>query len=308
MRPSLRQLEYAVALAESLHFGRAARACHVSQPALSLQIRSLEDALGVRIFERSRRRVLLTSTGERVVVQARRVLRELDELLDLARHEGPFARELRLGVIPSIGPYLLPVLLGALRRAQPQLELLLHELPAAAALRALDEGLLDLLLTALPAGGPLERMSIFSEPLVVLARAEHPLMRPTTRRKRVRVEDLRETEILLLDEGHPLREQGLEICARAGAREVERVRGSSVHTLVQMVANGIGIGLLPASTAAIELRACPDLASKPFAPPVPLREIGLVWRSGSARADEYRLLGQIFRDRLRGDRLPDESA
>ena len=123
-------------------------------------------------------------------------------------------------------------------------------------------------------------------------------MRRTTRRKRVRVEDLRETEVLLLDEGHPLREQGLDICARAGAREVERVRGSSVHTLVQMVANGIGIGLLPASTAAIELRACPDLACKPFAPPVPLREIGLVWRSGSARADEYRVLGQIFRDSL----------
>ncbi len=293
MRPSIRQLEYLVALAGTRHFGRAAKACAVTQPALSLQIRELEELLGVKLFERSRRQVLVTPAGERVIERAREALRRIDDLLDEARAaQRPFTGRLSLGVIPTVAPYLLPRALPAVRAAYPGLELLLREDQTQRILARLREGDLELLLLALPVeGDDLESLPLFEEPFVLAVPAAHRLARghgPVTEAA------LSGEPVVLLEEGHCLRAQALALCDAAGARETGRVQATSLGTLVQMVANGLGITLLPATSLEVETRAGSGIALRAFAAPVPGRRIGLVWRRGSARAAEFRALGEIF--------------
>jgi len=293
VRPSIRQLEYLVALAGTRHFGRAAKACAVTQPALSLQIRELEELLGVKLFERGRRQVLVTPAGERVIERAREALRRIDDLLDEARAaQRPFTGRLSLGVIPTVAPYLLPRALPAVRAAYPGLELLLREDQTQRILARLREGDLELLLLALPVEGEdLEALPLFEEPFVLAVPASHRLARG---HGPVSEAELAGEPVVLLEEGHCLRAQALALCDAVGARETGRVQATSLGTLVQMVANGLGITLLPATSVEVEARAGSGLALRAFAAPVPGRTIGLVWRRGTARGAEFRALGEIF--------------
>jgi LysR family hydrogen peroxide-inducible transcriptional activator len=288
-RPSVRQLEYAVALADALHFGRAARACAISQPALSAQIRALEELLGLRLFERSRRGVRTTRAGAAAIDRAREVLRGLDELVHSARASGePFCGPLHLGVIPTVAPYLLPRWLPRVRAAWPRLRLFLHEDRTARLVVALVEGRLDLLLLALPlAREDLETLPIFDEPFALATPRGHPLARS---RAPVRESELAREPVLLLEDGHCLRDQALAVCEQAGAREAEGVRAASLSTLVQMVAGGLGVTLLPSSSLATEARGR-AVAVRPFRAPAPSRTIGLAWRRSSPRGGEFHQLG-----------------
>jgi LysR family hydrogen peroxide-inducible transcriptional activator len=293
VRPSIRQLEYLVALAAARHFGRAARACAVTQPALSLQIRQLEELLGVKLFERGRRSVLITPAGERVILRAREALQRIDDLVDEARAaQRPFTGRLSLGVIPTVAPYLLPRALPAVRKAWPRLELLLREDQTQRILARLRAGELELLLLALPVEGEdLERLPLFEEPFVLALPATHPL---ASQHGPVTEAALAGEPVVLLEEGHCLRDQALALCDAAGARETGRVQATSLGTLVQMVANGLGITLLPATAVEVEARPGSGIALRRFAAPGPGRNIGLVWRRGSARRAEFRALGEIF--------------
>ncbi|HVH18594.1 MAG TPA: LysR substrate-binding domain-containing protein [Myxococcota bacterium] len=289
MRPTLRQLEYAVAIADHGSFHRAARACHVTQPGLSAQVAQLESLLELRLFERGPRKVLVTPAGEALVRRARALLRDADELVDAARaYTRPLSGTLRLGAIPTVAPYLLPRVLPRLRRAYPQLALQLREDTTRALLARLSGGSLDVLLLALEAPlGDVESLPLFRDDFVLATPPGHRL----ARRRRVREADLDGEDVLLLEDGHCLREQALSFCQSAGAREPSDFRASSLGTLVQMVSSGAGVTLLPRLAEAIETRHA-DLAIVPFARPAPYRTIGLVWRRSTPRATEYRELGK----------------
>jgi len=293
-RPSIRQLECAVAVADTLHFGRAARVCSITQPALSAQIQSFEELLGVKLFERGRRGVIVTAAGARVIEQARTTLAQLDGLVESAvGFAEPLSGTLRLGVIPTVAPYLLPALLPGVRRAWPKLRLVLREEQTARLVEQLGVGALDLLLLALPVeGAELEEMPLLREPFHFVAPARHPLAKAPERT--ISEPALRGEEILLLEDGHCLRAQALDVCRRAGALAPGRIQATSLSTLVQMVANGLGVTLLPERALAIELRRGAGLVSKPFRNPAPSRTLGLAWRRGAAHAGEYRLLGQTL--------------
>jgi len=285
--PTLRQLEYCVALADRLSFHGAAQACHVSQPGLSAQIRELEATLGIPLFERDRRHVLLTPGGRALVVRARAVLAEATGLVEAARgFQGPLSGVLRLGVIPTVAPYLLPRVLPRVRRAHRELRLRLHEAPTAELVARLSRGELDLLLLALEA--PLEGLEtrpLFEDPFVVALPKGHRL----AARKRLDEVDLRGEAVLLLEDAHCLRAQALAVCRAGHAHELADFRATSLSTLVQMVAGGAGLTVLPELALAVEARRA-DVAIVPFAPPTPHRTIGLAWRSTSGRASEFDLL------------------
>lgn len=296
MRPSLRQLEYAVALADAGHFGRAARACHVTQPALSTQIQRLEEELGLRLFERSRRGATLTPSGRWVVARARAVLEGVDELVEVAGGAGaPLCGPLHLGVIPTLAPYLLPQWLPRVREAYPELQLYLHEDRTARLVEALVGGRLDLLLLALPLDAPgLETLPIFHEVFLLAVPRGHRLART---RGGVMQSELEGEPVLLLEDGHCLRDQALDVCRMAGARESDQIRAASLTTLAQMVAGGLGVTLLPESAVAIEA-ASSEVVVRRFRAPAPTREIGLAWRRTSPRDDEFHLLGDLLRATL----------
>ena len=292
-RISLRDLRYLVALDDHRHFGRAAAACFVSQPTLSTQLRKLEDALGVQLVERTHKRVMLTSVGRRVADRARGVLNEIADIVDLARAAAdPLGGELRLGLIPTVGPYLLPHLVPALRTELPRLRVLLYEEQTRPTLNRLERGELDAAVMAAPVDDQgLESMTLFIEPFVLAVPASHPL----AGRETVGVDDLETKQLLLLEEGHCMREQALDLCARAGAREDAEFRATSLETLRQMVASGAGITLLP-SLAAAASAGIPNhgaIAIRPFRPPSPHREVAIYWRRGSAREDTVRTLGNL---------------
>ena len=278
---SLRQLQYAVAVAEALSFRKAAERCHVSQPSLSAQLAQLEGVLGVRLFERDRRRVLITAAGREVIERARRVLIEADDLLEAAtRARDPLAGTLRIGVIPTIAPYLLPGLTPVLRTEYPRLTFLWVEDKTDALVRSLDTGTLDAALLALEADlGVVEHEVIARDDFVLATPRDHAL---GARTSPVRSAELCDVSILLLDEGHCLREQALAFCSDAKARELG-FRATSLSTLVQMVAGGSGVTLLPSIAVDLENRRG-LLAVRPFANPVPHRTIGLVWRRRSPLA------------------------
>jgi LysR family hydrogen peroxide-inducible transcriptional activator len=289
---SLRQLEYVVAVADVLGFRRAAERCHVSQPALSAQIQQLEAVLGVKLFERGTRRVMLTTAGEELVARARRVLTEAGDILSAAsRLSDPFAGNLQLGVIPTIAPYVLPEVVPTLVKQYPRLRLRLREDKTELLVRALDEGRLDAALLALvPELGDVELAVIAEDPFVVAAPPGHPV----AKLKQVRLQDLDEENVLLLEDGHCFRSQALTLCTRVGAREVD-FRATSLTTLAQMVMSGEGgITLLPALSVPTENRLG-QLVVRPFAAPAPSRTIALVWRPGYPRADALRALAGTLR-------------
>jgi LysR family hydrogen peroxide-inducible transcriptional activator len=281
---SLRQLQYIVAVADTLGFRRAAERCAVSQPTLSAQVQQLEGVLGVTLFERDRRRVLVTAAGEEVVARARRVLVETEDLLAAAtRARDPFAGTFRVGVIPTVAPYFLPEITQVLARAYPLLRLVFREEKTEETVRHLWDGSLDAGLVALEADlGELEHAEILRDPFVVALPKGHPL----GRKRRIAQADLDDAKVLLLEDGHCLRDQALAICSKGGATETD-LRATSLPTLVQMVAGGDAITLLPELAVSVENRNA-QLEIRPFAPPVPSRTLALVWRPRSPFAAAFR--------------------
>jgi LysR family transcriptional regulator, hydrogen peroxide-inducible genes activator len=291
---SSRQLQYIVAVADTLGFHKAAERCHVSQPTLSAQVKQLEDVLGVRLFERDRRRVLLTAAGTVVVAHARRVLLEMEDLIGAAKGLGePRTGTFRVGVIPTIAPYLLPDVVPALHARYPKMQLFFREEKTEAVVADLREGRLDAGLVALEADiGDWATGRITTDPFVVALPKGHPL----ARKKRIAPADLEGENVLLLDEGHCFRAQALEVCDRAGAQENE-LRATSLSTLAQMVSSGSGITLLPRIAVSVENRRG-QLEVRPFVAPAPHRTIALIWRPQSPFAATFRELATVFRRAL----------
>jgi LysR family transcriptional regulator, hydrogen peroxide-inducible genes activator len=289
---TLRQLQYAVAVADELSFRAAADECHVSQPALSTQLAQLEGALGVRLFERDRRRVLVTAGGRELVERARRVLLEAEDLLAAAKRFGdPLAGTLRIGVIPTISPYLLPHAAPALRAKFERLAIVWVEEKTDVLVRRLDAGELDAALVALEAElGDVESEVVAEDPFVLVAPKGHPL---AARRSPARLDELRGESVLLLDDGHCFREQALAVCSNARAEELE-FRATSLSTLVQMVASGMGVTLLPELALAAEIRGT-DLRARRFVRPAPHRTLALVWRKRSPLGEVFRALAREVR-------------
>jgi LysR family hydrogen peroxide-inducible transcriptional activator len=290
---SLRQLQYVAAVATTRSFRRAAELCHVSQPTLSAQVAELEGALGVRLFERDRRRVLLTPVGEELVGRARRVLLEAGELQAAAtRGRDPLSGTLRLGVIPTIAPYLLPELAAPLRVRFPRATLIWIEDKTAKLVAELEAGNLDGALLALEAEiGDLEHELVGKDTFVLAAPREHALAKG---RGRVSLEALSGERVLLLDDGHCFRQQALSVCSQAGAEELE-FRATSLSTLTQMVLSGAGLTLLPSIAVGAENRLG-QLAIRGFARPEPGRTLALVWRRGSALDSALRPIARAMRD------------
>lgn len=287
---SIRQLQYVVALAETLGFHRAAKRCRVSQPTLSSQVQKLEDVLGVRLFERDRRRVLLTAAGSAVVEHARKVLVDLDDLLVAATQAAdPFSGTFRVGVIPTVAPYLLPWVTPAVATRWPRLRLALVEQKTDELLTGLRSGSLDAGLLALVDGmEDLEHAPIMEDPFVVAVPTAHPL----AKRKTVSLDDLEDEPVLLLEDGHCLRAQALTLCKRAGATETD-LRATSLATLVQMVSAGAGVTLLPSMAVDVENRRG-QLAVRPLAARAQGRTICLAWRRSAPVASALRDLARTM--------------
>jgi LysR family hydrogen peroxide-inducible transcriptional activator len=295
-RLSIRQLECLAAVADQLGFRRAADTLGISQPALSEQVHVAEQLLGVQVFERDRRTVLVTSAGADVIAGARAALAAVDAVADAARRRAePLVGPLRLGVIPTIAPYWLPALLPEVRRRFPRLELVLREDQTARVLAQLDAGQLDLALLALPIVGDVTAMPIARENFLLAA----PRGAPIAKRRGVRERDLADQTVLLLDDGHCLRDQALAVCERTGAVHAVEVRATSLPTLIQMVAGGLGVTLLP-EAAAPALVPRGALAAVPFTRPAPGRTIGVAWRTSSARLREFHLLADVLREQADG--------
>jgi LysR family hydrogen peroxide-inducible transcriptional activator len=278
---NLRDLRYLVALADTRHFGRAAEKSHVSQPTLSAQIRKLEDYLGVQLVERQPRKVALTDVGERVVERARRILRDSDEMVELAKlSRDPLAGKLRVALIPTIGPYLLPTVAPKIRKALPKLQLMLYEYQTELLLERLRDGHVDLGILALGVETQdFETRPLYEEPFTVALPSSHPL----TKKAALKVDDLGGETLLLLEDGHCLRDQALAVCARIDAREDQDFRATSLETLRQMVAAGLGITLLPELATEGPFAQARNVAVRPFSKPVPKRVVGAVWRKSSTR-------------------------
>jgi LysR family transcriptional regulator, hydrogen peroxide-inducible genes activator len=277
----LKDLRYLVAVAEQRHFGRAAARCFVSQPTLSAQLKKLEQSLGVQLIERAPNNVSLTAAGEQIVARARRIIEASEEVVELARAQrDPLAGRLRVAFLPTIGPYLLPHVTRAIRKSLPQLELRLYEYQTAPMLEKLREGELDLGVLALPVDlTGLEARELYREAFTVALPERHPL----ARRETLRVTDLRGEKLLLLEEGHCLREQALEVCGNAGVSEGEDFRATSLETLRQMVAAGAGVTLLPELASRGAYGNARGVKVRPFARPAPVRQIGAVWRRTTPR-------------------------
>jgi len=277
----LKDLRYLVAVADERHFGRAARRSFVSQPTLSAQLRKLEDYLGVQLIERQPRRIALTEAGEQVVARARRLLEDSDEIVTLARHgSDPLSGTPKVALIPTIGPYLLPRVAPQLRKALPRLRLFLFEHQTAVLLERLSSGAIDLGILALPVKlDGLQSRVLFEEAFAVALNSAHPL----AKKKALKPADLDGETLLLLEDGHCLRDQALEVCARVGVHESSDYRATSLETLRQMVAAGHGLTLLPEMATHGPYGDARSLVVRPFAKPVPQRRVGAVWRRSSAR-------------------------
>jgi LysR family transcriptional regulator, hydrogen peroxide-inducible genes activator len=293
----LKDLRYLVAVADERHFGRAAEKCFVSQPTLSAQLKKLEDYLGVQLIERQPKRVALTEAGREIVARARRILEASDEVVQLARsHRDPLAGQLRVAFLPTIGPYLLPQLAPEARKRLPRLELMLYEHQTEPMLAKLYAGELDVGILALPVPlDGLESRELYEEPFVVAVPEAHRLAKRST----IRVADLGEETLLLLEDGHCLRDQALEVCARAGVQEKQDFRATSIETLRQMVAAGSGITLLPELASRGAYAAARGVAVRPFARPAPVRHIGAVWRKTTARQAAIEAFCTIVPESLR---------
>lgn len=295
---NLRDLRYLVALADHKHFGRAAEASFVSQPTLSTQIKKLEDELGVALVERWPRKVLLTETGRAVAERARDVLREVDQIKAIAsRTKDPESGSVRLGFFPTLGPYLLPHVVPALRQRFPRLELLLVEEKTPVLLEQLHDGKLDAAALALPIHDEqLHAEFLFEEPFVLAVHDQHPI----TRRGALRLGDIAGESLLLLEDGHCLRDQALDVCHLSGAGEKVGFRATSLETLRQMVAANVGMTLLPALAVQPPVPRSSHVRLLPFRDGTPSRRIALVWRKSTALAPLLTRIAEIMRQ------LPDE--
>lgn len=287
---TLRQLRYFEALAQHGHFGRAAVACAISQPALSMQIKELEETLGAELFERNARQVRLTSLGEAFALRVRDILNSVDDLEDLARAAGNrLVGRLRIGVIPTIAPYLLPTIIGNLTRMNANLDIHVRETLTQRLIEELAEGRLDAAIVALPVSEPsLTEVALFEESFV--------LVRPSTDHgKPIPSRDsLREMRLLLLEEGHCFREQALSFCNMQSPLPRDLHYGSSLTTLVQMVSAGIGVTLIPDMAVAVETRSASVSVAR-FEGPQPARTIGMIWRRTSPLAKQLLQIGDLVR-------------
>ena len=291
--PTLKQLQYLVALHEHGHFGRAAASCFVSQSTLSAGLRELESLLGVVLVERTRRVVRFTPLGNRVVAKAHRLLREAEELAELVQSSGqPLSGELRMSVIPTIAPFLLPRILPRLRKERPALKLFLREEPSAAAIESLHHGRADCVLLALPfATGEVECEALFDDALFVAFPKDDPRDPPAT----ILPAAIDESRLLLLEDGHCLKDHALAACNRPELRASATMIGTSLHTLVQMVDNGLGLTMLPEMAIAAGILRDTGIVARPLASAKASRQIALVWRKNSPRSDEFRLLAGELR-------------
>lgn len=295
---TLRQLRYFDALARHGHFGRAAEACSVSQPALSVQIKDLEEALGADLFERSARQLRLSAFGEEFLLRVRDILRSVDELGDLARaHRHQLVGRLRIGVIPTVAPYLLPAMISSLTRANADLDIHVRETVTPKLIQELSDGRLDTAIVALPISEPqMEETPLFNESFV--------LVRPLEDEgKPVPGKDmLREMRLLLLEEGHCFREQALSFCDMGTVRPREILDGSSLTTLVQMVGAGIGVTLIPEIAMSVETRSAAVSIAR-FHEPQPSRTIGMIWRKTSPIARQLTEVADLVRSAADGLRV-----
>jgi LysR family hydrogen peroxide-inducible transcriptional activator len=276
---NFRALQYFVKLAELKHFSKAAEACFVSQPTLSTQVRKLEEELGVSLVERAPRQVMLTPIGEDIAHRARHVLRDIEHIKTAARRSGnPATGTIKLGIFPTLAPYLLPHVIPVIRQRYPELRLQLAEEKTEDILKMLDQGRLDAGLLALPVDEPgLEVEVLFEEPFVTAMPASHPLSDKET----ICLKDLEGEELLLLEEGHCLRQHALAVCKLAGAHERVDFHATSMETLRQMVASNAGVTLMPVLAVKPPIPITENIALRPFEPPAPSRTIVLVWRSSS---------------------------
>lgn len=290
--PTLKQLQYLVALKDHGHFGRAAEACFVSQSTLSAGLRDLESLIDVTLVERTRRVVRFTPLGERIAEKARRILREAEELADMARAAGrPLAGDLRMGVIPTIAPFLLPALLPGLRREWPELKLFLREETSHAACDSLHRGQVDCVLLALPyACGDVDAAELFEDRLFLAFPAG-----PDEPPARITPAAIDEDKLLLLEDGHCLKDHALAACNRPELRAEATMLGTSLHTLVQMVDNRLGVTLVPEMALAAGILAGTNVLARPLQAEHAARRIALVWRRGSPREKEFRLFAEALR-------------
>jgi LysR family transcriptional regulator, hydrogen peroxide-inducible genes activator len=280
-------LKYLVALADTGHFGRAAERTFVSQPTLSAQLKKLEEYLGVKLVERQPKNVRLTEVGREIVARARRMLIEEDEIIALARNNtDPLGGKLKVALIPTIGPYLLPRVMQRIRKALPDLRLMLYEHQTEALLKRLRDGEIDLGIMALPvAQEGLESRKLYDEAFTVALPTNHPLaLKSTGTHAAVKLADLKGQTLLLLEDGHCLRDQALEVCSRVDVREAEDFRATSLETLRQMVVAGLGITLLPELAVESPFGSQRGLTIREFTKPAPRRTVGAVWRKSSTRA------------------------
>ncbi|MEV0096045.1 hydrogen peroxide-inducible genes activator [Streptomyces sp. NPDC050738] len=298
-QPSLAQLRAFAAVAEHLHFRDAAAAIGMSQPALSGAVSALEETLGVQLLERTTRKVLLSPAGERLAVRAKAVLDAVGVLMEEAEAvRAPFTGVLRLGVIPTVAPYLLPTVLRLVRREYPELDLQVHEEQTSSLLEGLGAGRLDLLLLAVPLGVPgVAELPLFEEDFVLVTPRDHWL----AGREDVPREALRGLDLLLLDEGHCLRDQALDVCREVGRSDGAAVTttAAGLSTLVQLVAGGLGVTLLPRTALRVETGRNDQLATAYFADPAPSRRIALAMRVGAARGEEFEAFAAALREAMR---------
>ncbi|MEZ4459003.1 MAG: LysR substrate-binding domain-containing protein [bacterium] len=305
MTPTLRQLEYIVALADTGQFVEAARLCAVSQPALSKQVREVEDMLGIELFERTRPRVIVTRSGEEIVERARRLLAQARELVNAASaFKGARQGTVRLGVIPTIAPYGLPGLLAKLRRIFPDVSFAIQELQTDVLLGQLRAGSIDLGLLARPFDEQgLTGPDLVVEPFVLIAPTGHPLSLP----KAIQPSEMSGASLILMEDGHCLRDQAIDVCAAAGTPPATSVTAASVATLVRMVESGLGATLLPASALQTEVRAGQGVLARSFGDMPPGRTLTLQWRSTSPNAAWFVEIGDVLREHYLSlnDSIPD---
>jgi LysR family hydrogen peroxide-inducible transcriptional activator len=291
---NLRDLRYLVALADHRHFGRASAACFVSQPTLSTQIRKLEAELGVTLVERAPRKVMLTPAGREIAERARRIVGEVEQMKEAARRtQDPEAGSVRLGMFPTLGPYLLPHAVPRIRERFPRLELLLVEEKSPELLSRLHEGKLDAGLLALPLhDDQLHAEFLFEEPFLLAVPESHALARQDT----LAMRELAHQRLLLLEDGHCLREQALDVCHLAGASEKSEFQATSLETLRQMVAANVGVTLLPTLAVKPPVARSHDIHLLSFSDSTPSRRIAMAWRKSSAMAAFLQQLAQVFRE------------
>jgi LysR family transcriptional regulator, hydrogen peroxide-inducible genes activator len=295
--PTLRQLRYLVALEDERHFGRAAQSCHVTQSTLSAGLKELEQILGVTLIDRNLRRVTPTAAGRDIIDRARRILREMEEVAETARAaREPLTGGLHIGVIPTVGPFLLPRALSRLNRDYPALKPYLREEQTALLIEGINDGRFDVLLMAFPYDAPgLETHTLLHDGFWIACPQDHPL----TRKRFVTPDEAPRDELLLLEDGHCLREHALAACRMECAPRHEGFRGTSLYMLAHMVALGMGVTLLPDMAVRSGLANIPGVVVRPLTKDAPARRICLAWRKASPRQPEFQMLADVLADALR---------